>query len=189
MDNGWIKLHRKTLDNVIVNKDNDHLAVWIYLLLNAVHKDTPWDYYGKKIDLKKGQLIIGRKKVAEQLKISESKLQRILKRLENEHQIEQQTNGNKARIITILKWDEYQQSEQQNEHQVNTERTPSEHRANTKQELKELNNNIYIHEGGVHTPLGEAINFFKEKNIVPTTHQLTQKTKEIIRQRNESKNT
>ena len=30
---GWIKLHRKMLDNPIVCKDSDYLAVWIYLLL------------------------------------------------------------------------------------------------------------------------------------------------------------
>ena len=36
---GWIKLHRKTLDNPIITKDSDYLAVWIYLLLNATHKE------------------------------------------------------------------------------------------------------------------------------------------------------
>ena len=39
MSNGWIKLHRKTLDNPIVMKDTDHLAVWMWLLLNATHSD------------------------------------------------------------------------------------------------------------------------------------------------------
>lgn len=49
---GWIKLHRKMLDNPIVWKDNDHLAVWIYLLLNASHKDTDVLFKGKRTTLK-----------------------------------------------------------------------------------------------------------------------------------------
>ena len=39
MNNGYIKLHRKLLDNPVVMKSNDHLAVWMYLLLNATHQD------------------------------------------------------------------------------------------------------------------------------------------------------
>ena len=54
---GWIKLHRKILDNPIVMKDSEHLAVWIYLLLNATHKDYDVLFEGKRITLKPGQLI------------------------------------------------------------------------------------------------------------------------------------
>ena len=48
----------------------------------------------------------------------ESKVKRILKSFENEHQIEQQT-ANKNRLITVVNWDKYQSSEQQFEQQVN----------------------------------------------------------------------
>ena len=49
---GWIKIHRKILENPIVCKDADYLAVWFYLLLNATHKETPALFQGKKIILK-----------------------------------------------------------------------------------------------------------------------------------------
>jgi hypothetical protein len=48
---GWIKLHRKMLDNPIVNKDCEYLAVWIYLLLNATHKEYDVIFEGKRITL------------------------------------------------------------------------------------------------------------------------------------------
>mgnify|MGYP003290536754 CR=1 FL=1 len=51
---GWIKLHRKILDNPIIFKDKDYLAIWIYLLLNATHKEIPALFKGKKIILQKG---------------------------------------------------------------------------------------------------------------------------------------
>jgi hypothetical protein len=117
---GWIKLHRKILMNKTVLKDTDHLAVWIYLLLSAVHSETEAKFEGVKITLKPGQLITSRADISRNLNVSESKVQRILRRLEgerqNERQIEQQTTP-RNRLISILNWHEYQESEQQNERQ------------------------------------------------------------------------
>ena len=143
---GWIKLHRKILDNPIIFKDKDYLAIWIYLLLNATHKEIPALFKGKKIILQKGQLITGRKSMASQLKISESKIYRIINDFKSEQQIEQQTS-NQNSLISILNWDKYQQSEQQNEQQMNNERTTDEQPVNTNKNVKNVknkrNNNIY----------------------------------------------
>lgn len=132
---GWIKLHRKVLDNPIVTKDNDHLAVWIWLLLNASHREHPAVFNGEKITLKPGQLITGRKKLAEECRISESKANRIISEFKSEQQIEQQTNRHGS-LISILRWDEYQKSEQQNGQLMNNQWTTSEQPVNTKQECK-----------------------------------------------------
>ena len=132
---GWIKLHRKMLDNPVVWKDSDHLAVWIYLLLNATHKDMDVLFKNKRITLKPGQLITGRKSIAKKLDISESKVHRVLKMLEIEQQIEQQTS-NKNRLIAIVGWNEYQSCEQQIEQQVNNNRTTSEQQVNTNKNIK-----------------------------------------------------
>lgn len=136
---GWIKLHRKLLDNPIITKDSDYLAVWIYLLLNTTHKEYDALFNGKRITLKAGQLITGRKSVSEKLKIDENKVQRILKTLENEHQIEQQS-GNRNRLITIVSWNKYQQDEQQNEQQVNNNCTTDEQQMNTNKNDKNIKN-------------------------------------------------
>ncbi len=132
---GWIKIHRKMLDNPIICKDSDYLAVWIYLLLNATHKEIPALFKKEKIVLQPGQLLTGRKAISKQLKISESKIYRIINDFKSEQQLEQQTS-NKNSLITILNWNKYQESEQQNEQQMNNKRTTSEH----KQEC----NNIYL---------------------------------------------
>lgn len=131
---GWISLHRKMLDNPIICKDSDYVSVWIYLLLSATHKEYDVTFEGKRITLRKGQLITGRKSIADKFKISESKVQRILKTFENEQQIEQQTNP-RNRLITIVNWNIYQEVGQQNEQQVNNKRTTTEQQVNT-------NNNI-----------------------------------------------
>ena len=59
MSDGWIKLHRKILENPVVCKDADYLAVWIYLLLKATHDEIQMIFRGEKIRLRPGQLITG----------------------------------------------------------------------------------------------------------------------------------
>ena len=135
MSDGWVKLHRSTLENPVVCKDSEHLAVWVYLLLKATHKEKEMLFSGEKITLKPGQLITGRKKISEWSKVNESKVQRILKLFENEHQIEQQT-ANKNRLITVVNWDKYQSGEQQSEQQVNNNRTTNEQQLNTNKNVR-----------------------------------------------------
>lgn len=136
-ETGWIKLHRKTLNNPIVMKDADHLAVWVYLLLKATRVVHNSIFDGKNIELKPGQLIIGRRRIGSDMGIHESKVQRILKCFESEHLFKQQTS-NKSRLISILKWKEYQINEQADEQQLNNKRTTTEQQANTIQEVLEL---------------------------------------------------
>ena len=135
---GWIKIHRKMLENPIICKDSEHLSIWMYLLLNATHKEVPAIFKGKKIILQPGQLITGRKIMSQKLKIKESKIYRVINEYKSEHQIEQQTS-NQNSLISIVNWHKYQQSEQQIEQPVNNQRTTSEH----KQEYKE-DKNIYL---------------------------------------------
>ena len=145
MNNGFIKLHRKILDNPIIMKDAEHLAIWIYLLLEATHKSIYKIFKGEKITLEAGQLITGRNVISKELNINSSKVQRVLDDFEKEQQIEQQMS-NQNRLVSILKWNEYQNNEQP----VNNERTATEQQVNTLQEYKECknikkekNNNIY----------------------------------------------
>lgn len=139
---GWVCLYRKILENPIICKDSDYFAVWCYLLLSATHRKTSALFKGKKIILLPGQLITGRKSIAKKFKIDESKVQRILKTLENEQQIEQQTSS-QNRLITIINWYQYQEIEQQNAQQVNNECTTSEQRVNTNNnETNNIYNNI-----------------------------------------------
>ena len=140
---GYLKLYRKTLDNPTVMKDADHLAIWMWLLMNAKFFPTDDWFGGQRITLQPGQFITGRKKISEALGVSESKVQRVLKCYESEHMIEQRTDR-QGRLITIVSWDEYQANEQSSEQRMNNERTTSEQRVNTitrKKERKNIRNN------------------------------------------------
>lgn len=114
---GWIKSYRTILDNPIVCKDADHYAVWGYLLHNAAHTPTDAMFNGKRITLQPGQLITGRRKIAEMFRIDESKVRRILKLFESEQQIEQRPT-NTSTLISVCNWTIYQGGEQPNEQPV-----------------------------------------------------------------------
>lgn len=85
-------------------------------------------------------------------------------------QIEQQTST-KNRLITIINWNEYQQSEQQIEQQVNSNRTTSEQQVNTNKNdnnviMKEINNNLNdsMYEEQKNGWLERANNLFHRRN-------------------------
>lgn len=140
MRGGYLKLYRKLFENPVVMKDAEYLAIWVYLLGEAKWEPTEAYFGGKKIMLQAGQFTIGRKQIADKLRVTESKCQRVLKCYEDEHLIEQQTS-NRNRLITIVKWAEYQGDEQQTEQQMNNQRTTNEQQMNTPEEIKNKRNN------------------------------------------------
>ncbi|MEW6711451.1 MAG: hypothetical protein AB1403_16625 [Candidatus Riflebacteria bacterium] len=139
MHRGYVSVWRKILENPAIMKDPDHLAVWMFLLLNATHKEIRKSFDGRIIALKPGQLITGRNKISSKSGVHRSKVERILKTFENEQQIEQQTCF-RGRLITVVSWNKYQQNEQQNERQVSSKRAASEQQVSTNNNVNNENN-------------------------------------------------
>ena len=153
METGWIKIHRKILDKGFF-KDSEYFHIWMYLLLNANHKDKEFLWDNKTIIVKRGSFITSRNKIHLETRVNESKIERILNFLKSEQQIEQQTN-NRSRLIVIVNYDGYQKSEQQNEQPVNNQRTTSEH--------KQEGNNVRMKE--IHTQVCDYLNAKAKKNF------------------------
>ena len=143
---GWIKLHRK-LKNSLVFDNPDLLKVWIWCLLKATHDDYIQMIGLQEVELEKGQFIFGRKVAANELKMSESKTYRLIKKLETMQNLNIKAN-NKYSIITIANWELYQfdenKNEQQFEQQMNNKRTTNEQQMNTNKNIKN-NKNISIY--------------------------------------------
>lgn len=154
---GWIRLHRKITDKAYYRKDSEKVHLWVHLLMCANRKEREEQLGGKPIICKPGEFTTGRKQLADETGISESKIERILTYFEKiEQQIEQQkTTAN--RLISIVNWGEYQTSEQHIEQQVNNDRTTTEQRVNTLQEYKEDKNKK------------------KEENVIPPTLEMVSK--------------
>ncbi len=116
---GWIKLHRKLLDNPIFN-DPHLLKLWIYCLLKATHSERK-QIIGKQIvELKPGQFVTGRFSLAKEYNrdakpkdvVSDRTLWRWMKFLE-ESEFLSIKSTTKYSVVTINNWDKYQDNVQQ----------------------------------------------------------------------------
>ncbi len=138
MNEGWVKLYRSLLDHPRF-RDGAWLKVWLFLLCRATHAAYRVVFEGKDTMLQPGQLITSRQTIVDFCKVERSKVERILKKLESEHQIEQLTTS-ACRLITITNWDRYQRSEQPIEQQVSNDRATSEQRVSTHKNGKKVEN-------------------------------------------------
>ena len=138
MTAGWICLHRSIWDWPYSN-DPEYLSVWIFILTSATHKGVDKVFKGDRVTLKPGQFITGRIEISKKTGVHESKVQRILKKLEIEQQIEQQ-KSTKNRLITVANWAQYQSTEQQSEQQMNNKRTTNEQQMNTNNNVNNITN-------------------------------------------------
>ena len=132
---GWIKLHRKLLENPI-SRNPAWFSVWVHILLLASHDESSFIWNSKKTILHSGQFLTGRKKLAHECGVSEGLVEKILNYLESEQQIRQQKTT-KYRIITILNWSKYQNRDNKSNNSVTTTRQQRDTFKNDKNEKKE----------------------------------------------------
>lgn len=130
MRSGWTKFYRSWLDDPLINKDPDYLAVWIRLVSDAAIEPVPGDFGGKRITLQPGQLTTGRKQLGERCGVQQDKVQRILRSFESAHLIAQQASS-KNRLISILWRDGEDEGAQQNAQQTHNECTADAQRVHT----------------------------------------------------------
>lgn len=134
----YLFLHRRLMEKAFYKRDSEKVHLWIHMLMKAAWSEREEMLGGKIITCKPGQFTTGRKQLASETGINESKIERILNYFEKiEQQIEQRkTNTN--RLITVLNWHEYQIAEQQNRQQSNNDRTTTEQQPNTLKEIKNI---------------------------------------------------
>ncbi|MBT8187835.1 MAG: hypothetical protein KJO73_09105 [Croceitalea sp.] len=180
MEDGWVKIHRKLL-NSRYGKSIELLGLWTYLILRANHAQK--FFTSKGVKLCPGQLATGRKQIAKDLGINEHKVDRLLKKLEIEQQIEQQT-FNKYRIISIVNWSSYQKSEHVVEQQVSNNRATSEQQVSTIQECK---NKRIKEKKGARRNAEEILDYYLTKNLVDhrkNTHLIAEVEKALGKRKN-----
>lgn len=101
-ENGFIKINRNIL-NWRWYSDENTFRVFFHLLLKANFKDGEFE----KHDIKRGQLITGRKVLSKELNISERNVRTALEHLKSTNEITIKGTS-KYSIITIKNYDKYQ---------------------------------------------------------------------------------
>ena len=135
---GYIKLHRKMLEWEWYD-DANTMRLFIHCLLNANHEPNKW--HG--IEIKTGELLTGRLKLARALKLSEQQIRTSLNKLKSTNEITIKSTKEYS-IILINNWNEYQQNNQQNNQQVTNEQPTSNQQVTTNKNEKNDKNNIHV---------------------------------------------
>lgn len=108
MNQGWISLHRKILEWEWYD-DANTMRVFIHCLLRANHEDGQW--HGK--DIKRGQFISSYGKIAQELKLGVQNVRTSINKLKLTGELTSK-GTNKYTVFTVLKYDEYQETNKQN---------------------------------------------------------------------------
>ena len=108
---GWIKLHRSIQDHFIYDfSEPDKALAWIDILLSASYSDGKVKIKSKVFTVQKGQWLVSQVTLQKRWKMSQNKVKRLLKMLENDSMISVLTNELTS-IITICNFSNYQEGE------------------------------------------------------------------------------
>lgn len=131
--------------------DGNMLKVWLYLLVKAQYADGKY----RGVDVKRGQLLTGRKLIANETRLSEQQVRTCINRLKSSGQITIEST-NQYSLITIVKYDDYQGSDSYNIQQIiqpanlpitNDQPTDNQRITTYKKDKKEKKEKEYIYLG------------------------------------------
>ena len=127
---GWIKIHRKILEWEWY-KDNNTKILFLHLLLTANHKEKKW----QGITILRGQKLTSLQHLAEETNLTIQQTRTSLNKLKLTNEITIETT-NKNTLITIEKYSDYQDKDEENNIQNNTQNNnqiTNEQQTNNKQ--------------------------------------------------------
>ena len=108
---GWIKIHRDIATHWIF-QDECKFKWWIDLLLMASYEDNKQLVGDRLVEIKRGQMIVSLSFLSKRWGKAKGTILKFLELLESDHMIDRCTDR-KVTILTICKYESYQESEKQ----------------------------------------------------------------------------
>ncbi len=109
MTEGWVSIYRQIFDNKDL-KDNNHLLIFIYMVVHASHKPTIVTYRRKRVVLKRGQLTVSLRDLCKRFNLTERKVRTILKNLETTQSLTH-TLFKQLSVYTIVNYNKFQDND------------------------------------------------------------------------------
>lgn len=154
---GWIKVHRKILDNPIIERPL-WCWLWVYLLLKANHEDKKFIFNNQDIVINRGQLLTGRKQLVKETHITDQTIRSALAYLKSTKQVTINST-NKYSIITINNYNAYQEVTSK----VTNQQPASNQQATTNKNDKNVKNDKNIKKREYEPMADEKWKKFKEE--------------------------
>lgn len=134
---GFVKLFKTFLEWEWYTNSNT-MRVFIHCLLKANYKSKNWQ--GKVISA--GSFITGRKKMAQELGMTEQQVRTALSNLKSTNEITINSYSQYS-IISINNWGKFQDINQQSNQQITNEQPTDNQQITTTKNIKNIKNNIY----------------------------------------------
>ncbi len=168
MNTGWIKLHRKLLQNPIFTSEKG-LKVWIWCLLRSNHQENEVYVGLEKVSVKSGEFIFGRDSASLELGMKPSTVRNWIQALKKDSYVDIKTTS-KYSVISIKNWIDYQDVDSQVDNKVKTKQKQSDTDKNVKNEKNIYNSNeikIFSHFGELKEDNLKVIELAKKYDIRP----------------------
>ena len=130
MENSWIKLHRKILENWVFKQRPEYLKIWVYILIAANWKPSKALVNGQFVTIERGEMLTSYRSLAQGAGTTVQIVKTFLKYAENDGMISVKSNTGATRL-KILNYDDLQGRENNDQHTVNTRLTHDQHTPNT----------------------------------------------------------
>ena len=119
MQQGWLKIHRKILDNFLwEDKPFSRGQAWIDLILIANHEDKTTLFNGKTIEIKRGQKITSLRQLGERWGWSISKVKYFFQQLKCEKMLEYKSDTKKT-VYNIVNYNDFQETNKNDKNEKN----------------------------------------------------------------------
>jgi DNA-binding CsgD family transcriptional regulator len=172
MNEGWVSIYRQIFDNKDL-KDNNHLLIFIYMVVHASHKPAIVTYRKKRITLKRGQLTVSSIDLCKRFNLSRQTVRTILKNLELTNSLTH-TLHKQLSVYTIVNYDKFQDNDLSKVKEIN-------------QQTNQQNNKYYTNTTSIDKnmlSLSSMTNTPK-KITIPTLQDLKTKIIEKPKEKNE----
>jgi DnaD/phage-associated family protein len=137
-NNGFIVINKKILKWEWY-QDTNTVRLFLHLLLIANWEDKRW----QGIEIKRGQLVTGRKSLAKSTGLSEQQIRTSLNKLISTNEITK-TTTNKYTVITINNYNKYQDYNRQNNQQITNNQPTNNQQITTTKQINNITNKQYI---------------------------------------------
>jgi len=139
---GYIKLHRKILENAIFRKPKvSHLFNYCLLRANWSDKTICWN--GQPLVVERGSFITGRKQIALETGLSEQNVRSALRTLQHFSMVQKSTSKStiKFTYLTVCNYNDYQHLDDEGNQQTNQQVTSNQPASNQQVTTDKNNNN------------------------------------------------
>ena len=125
-DKGWVKLWREQFNNWISKKPFCDGYAWSYLYSQANHKKGMVNFRNEYIEVERGQLLTSKLRLQETFGWTRTHVYNLLRVLKNAEMITYRTT-NRYIFITIVNYEKYQGSDEQDNKQNNIQTANRQH--------------------------------------------------------------